>query len=44
MLAHSGVCHYSRERTQVMAAIANAEDAASLRVALGRPLLIVDSS
>jgi GntR family transcriptional regulator, phosphonate transport system regulatory protein len=43
MLGHFGVGDYTRERTQVMAAIANAEDAASLRVALGRPLLIVDS-
>ena len=43
MLAHFGVCDYTRERTQVIAAIANAEDAASLKVALGRPLLIVDS-
>ena len=43
MLAHFGVCDYTRERTQVTAAIANAEDAASMKVALGRPLLIVDS-
>jgi GntR family phosphonate transport system transcriptional regulator len=43
MLAHFGVCDYTRERTQVTAAIANAEDAARLKVALGRPLLIVDS-
>lgn len=43
MLAHFGVCDYTRERTQVTAAIANAEDAANMKVALGRPLLIVDS-
>ena len=43
MLAHFGVRDYTRERTQVTAAIANAEDASSLKVALGRPLLIVDS-
>ena len=43
MLAHFGVRDYMRERTHVTAAIANGEDAASLKVALGRPLLIVDS-
>src|SRR5262249_35089188 len=34
MLAHFGVRDYTRERTQVMAAIANAEDAASLKIGL----------
>jgi GntR family phosphonate transport system transcriptional regulator len=44
MLAHFGVCDYSGERTHIMTVIANVEDATRLRVALGRPLLIVDSS
>jgi GntR family transcriptional regulator, phosphonate transport system regulatory protein len=43
MLAHFGVRDYSRASTHVTAAIADAAAAASLKIALGRPLLIVDS-
>jgi GntR family phosphonate transport system transcriptional regulator len=43
MLARFGVRNYSRKSTHVTAAIAEAADAASLRIALGRPLLVVDS-
>ena len=43
MLARFGVRNYSRKSTRVTAAIAEAADATPLRVAIGRPLLIVDS-
>lgn len=43
MLAHFGVRNYSRKSSHVTAAIAEAADAAALRIALGRPLLIVNS-
>jgi len=43
MLAQFGVRDYARARTHVTAALADAADAASLKIALGRPLLIVDS-
>jgi len=38
------VRNYSRKSTHVTAAIAEAADAAALRVTVGRPLLIVDST
>jgi GntR family transcriptional regulator, phosphonate transport system regulatory protein len=43
MLAHFGVPTYARKSTRVTAAIAEAADAAALRIALGRPMLVVDS-
>lgn len=43
MLVRFGVRNYSRKSTRVTAAIAEAADASPLRIALGRPLLIVDS-
>jgi GntR family transcriptional regulator, phosphonate transport system regulatory protein len=43
MLAHFGVRNYARKSSRVTAAIAEAADAAMLRVTLGRPLLVVDS-
>lgn len=43
MLAHFGVRTYARKSTRVTAAIAEAADAAALRIALGRPMLVVDS-
>jgi GntR family transcriptional regulator, phosphonate transport system regulatory protein len=43
MLAHFGIRDYARKSTRVTAAIAEAADAAMLRVTLGRPLLVVDS-
>jgi GntR family phosphonate transport system transcriptional regulator len=43
MLANFGVRDFTRERTRVTAAIAEAADAESLKIALGRPLLVVES-
>ncbi|HEY1544913.1 MAG TPA: phosphonate metabolism transcriptional regulator PhnF [Xanthobacteraceae bacterium] len=43
MLAHFGVRNYARKSSHVTAAIAEAADAATLRIATGRPLLVVDS-
>jgi GntR family phosphonate transport system transcriptional regulator len=43
MLANFGVRDFTRERTSVTAAIAEAADAESLKLALGRPLLVVES-
>jgi GntR family transcriptional regulator, phosphonate transport system regulatory protein len=43
MLAHFGVRTYVRKSTRVTAAIAEAADAALLRITLGRPMLVVDS-
>jgi GntR family transcriptional regulator, phosphonate transport system regulatory protein len=43
MLARFGVRNYARKSTRVTAAIAEAADAAPLRIALGRPLLVIDS-
>lgn len=43
MLNRFDVRNYTRKSTRVTAAIAQASDAAPLRIALGRPLLIVDS-
>lgn len=43
MLTRFGIKNYSRKSTRVTAAIAEAADAALLRVATGRPLLVVDS-
>ncbi len=43
-LAHFGVRDYVRKSTQVTAAIAEATVSASLRIALGRPILVVDST
>jgi GntR family phosphonate transport system transcriptional regulator len=43
MLGHFGVRNYARKSTRVAAAIAEASDAASLRIALGRPMLVVNS-
>src|SRR5499426_4759443 len=43
MLSYFGVRTYTRKSTRVTAAIAQAADAAALRIALGRPMLVVDS-
>ena len=43
MLAQFGIRNYARKTSRVTAAIAEAADAAVLRIALGRPLLVVDS-
>jgi GntR family phosphonate transport system transcriptional regulator len=42
-LAHFGVRDYVRKSTHISAAIAEAADAARLKVALGRPILVVES-
>lgn len=44
LLAHYGIKDYRRASTQVSAAIIDAGDAAKLDLALGRPILIVDST
>lgn len=42
MLAHYGVHEYTRRHTDVTAAVADAADANNLKIALGRPLLVVN--
>jgi GntR family phosphonate transport system transcriptional regulator len=42
-LEHFGVRDYVRKSTHISAAIAEAADAARLKVALGRPILVVES-
>ena len=44
LLAHYGVRDYRRASTRVTAAIVGATDAARLDLALGRPILVVDST
>ena len=44
LLAHYGIRDYRRASTHVTAAIADATDAARLELALGRPVLVVDST
>ena len=44
LLAHYGVRDFRRASTRVTAAIADATDAARLELALGRPVLVVDST
>src|SRR6202158_1454570 len=44
LLAHYGVHDYRRASTRVTAAIVDATDAARLDLALGRPILVVDST
>jgi GntR family phosphonate transport system transcriptional regulator len=44
LLAHYGVRDYRRSSTKITAAIADATDAARLDLALGRPVLVVDST
>src|SRR5258708_2445166 len=44
VLAHHGVRDYRRASTRVTAAIVDAIDAARLDLALGRPILVVDST
>jgi GntR family phosphonate transport system transcriptional regulator len=43
LLAHYGVKDYRRASTRVRAAIVDATDAARLDLALGRPVLVVDT-
>ena len=43
LLAHYGIRDYRRASTRITAAIADASDAARLDLALGRPVLVVDS-
>jgi len=43
MLAHFGVNDYTRKSTRISAAIADGSDAATLKVMLGRPILMIDS-
>ena len=44
LLAHYGVRDYRRASTRITAAIADATDAARLDLALGRPVLVVDTT
>ena len=44
LLEHFGVRDYRRASTRVTAAIVDATDAARLDLALGRPVLVVDST
>jgi GntR family phosphonate transport system transcriptional regulator len=44
LLAHYGVRDYRRSSTRVTAAIVEATDAMRLELALGRPILVVDST
>jgi GntR family phosphonate transport system transcriptional regulator len=44
LLAHYGIRDYQRSSTRITAAIADASDAARLDLALGRPVLVVDST
>src|SRR3984885_12417588 len=44
LLAHYGIRDYRRASTRITAAIADAADAARLNLALGRPVLVVDST
>ena len=44
LLAHYGVRDYRRASTRVTAGIVDATDAARLDLALGRPVLVVDST
>jgi GntR family phosphonate transport system transcriptional regulator len=44
LLAHYGIRDYRRASTRVTAGIVDATDAAQLDLALGRPILVVDST
>jgi GntR family phosphonate transport system transcriptional regulator len=44
LLAHYGIRDYSRGATRITAGIVDATDAARLDLALGRPILVVDST
>lgn len=44
LLAHYGIREYRRASTNITAAIVDATDAARLELALGRPVLVVDST
>ena len=44
LLTHYGIRDYRRGTTKITAAIADAADAARLNLALGRPVLVVDST
>jgi GntR family phosphonate transport system transcriptional regulator len=44
LLAHYGIRDYRRASTKITAAIADATDASRLDLALGRPVLVVDST
>jgi GntR family phosphonate transport system transcriptional regulator len=44
LLSHYGINDYRRASTRISAAIAEATDAARLDLALGRPVLVVDST
>ena len=44
LLAHYGIRDYRRASTRVTAAIVNATDAVRLNLALGRPILVVEST
>ena len=44
LLAHYGIRDYRRASTRITAAIVDATDAARLELALGRPVLVVDST
>ena len=44
LLAHYGIRDYRRGTTRITAAVAEASDAARLDLALGRPVLVVDST
>jgi GntR family phosphonate transport system transcriptional regulator len=44
LLSHFGVRDYRRASTRITAGIVDATDAARLDLALGRPILVVDST
>ena len=44
LLAHYGIRDYRRASTRITAGIVDATDAARLDLALGRPVLVVDST
>ena len=44
LLAHYGIRDYRRASTRITAAIVDGTDAARLDLALGRPILVVDST
>jgi GntR family transcriptional regulator, phosphonate transport system regulatory protein len=44
LFAHYGICDYRRASTHISAAMADALDAQRLRIAPGRPLLVIEST
>jgi GntR family phosphonate transport system transcriptional regulator len=44
LFAHYGICDYRRASTHISAAMADAVDAQRLRIAPGRPVLVIEST